>query len=41
MPKLLQASAALDAEEERHVQKQARSHHAPADWVFHAQMVGS
>lgn len=39
MPKLLQARAARDAEEERQVQKLARSHHAPADWVFHAQMV--
>jgi transposase len=39
MPRLLVARAARDEEEARCVQKLARSHHAPADWVFHAQMV--
>ncbi|EFH84591.1 helix-turn-helix domain-containing protein [Ktedonobacter racemifer] len=39
MPKHVQARAAQDAQEERQVRKLARSHHAPADWKFHAQMV--
>ncbi len=28
-------------QEERLVRKLAKSHHVPADWKFHAQMVGS
>ncbi len=39
MPKRVQARAAKDEQEERQVRKLARSHHAPADWKFHAQMV--
>lgn len=39
MPKHLQARAAQDGREERQVRKLARSHHAPADWKFHARMV--
>ena len=39
MPKRVQARAAQDEQEERQVRKLARSHHAPADWKFHAQMV--
>src|SRR5258708_9225081 len=39
MPKQVQARAAQNEEEERQVRKLARSHHAPADWKFHAQMV--
>jgi transposase len=39
MPKLLAARPPLDAAEERHVRHLARSHHAPADWVFHARMI--
>jgi transposase len=39
MPKHLQARAAQDEREERRVRKLAGSHHAPADWKFHAQMV--
>jgi transposase len=39
MPKHMQARAAPDEREERQVRKLARSHHAPADWKFHAQMV--
>jgi transposase len=39
MPKHLQARAAQDEREERQVRKLAGSHHAPADWKFHAQMV--
>src|SRR5579859_404435 len=39
MPKLLAARPPLDAAEERQVRRLARSHHAPADWVLHAQMV--
>ncbi len=38
MPKLLRTRAALD-EEEHHLQKLARSDHAPVDWVFHEWMV--
>src|SRR5512142_361755 len=39
MPKQVKARAAQDEQEERTVRKLARSHHAPADWKFHAQMV--
>ena len=39
MPKRLQARTAQDEREERQVRKLAGSHHAPADWKFHAQMV--
>ncbi len=39
MPKHLKARAAQDEQEERLVRKLASSHHAPADWKWHAQMV--
>ena len=39
MPKQLKARAAQDEREERQVRKLAGSHHAPADWKVHAQMV--
>lgn len=39
MPKHVQARAAQDEQEECQVRKLARSHHAPADWKWHAQMV--
>lgn len=39
MPKRVQARAAKEEQEERQVRKLARSHHAPADWKLHAQMV--
>jgi transposase len=39
MPKHVQARAAQDEQEARLVRKLAQSHHAPADWKFHAQMV--
>jgi transposase len=39
MPKHMQARAAQADQEERQVRKLARSHHAPADWKLHAQMV--
>jgi transposase len=39
MPKLLAARPPLDADEEQQVRRLARSHHAPADWVVHAQMI--
>lgn len=39
MPKRLQARTAQNEQEERQVRKLAGSHHAPADWKFHAQMV--
>ena len=39
MPKHVYARAAQDEQEERQVRKLARSHHAPADWKFHAQIV--
>jgi transposase len=39
MPKHVKARAAQEEQEERTVRKLARSHHAPADWKFHAQMV--
>lgn len=39
MPKQVKARAAQDSQEESQVRKLARSHHAPADWKYHAQMV--
>jgi len=39
MPKQVKARAAQDPQEERQVRKLAGSHHAPADWKVHAQMV--
>lgn len=39
MPKRVSARAAQDEREERQVRKLAGSHHAPADWKLHAQMV--
>jgi transposase len=39
MPKHVRARAAQDEQEERTVRKLAKSHHAPADWKLHAQMV--
>jgi transposase len=39
MPKQLKARAAQDEREERQGRKLAGSHHAPADWKIHAQMV--
>jgi transposase len=39
MPKHLAARPPLDSREERQVRKLARSSHAPADWIVHAQMV--
>jgi transposase len=39
MPTYLSARPALDATEERQVRKLAQSVHAPADWIFHAQLV--
>ncbi len=39
MPKRVQARAAQNEQEEREVHKLARSHHAPSDWKFHAQMI--
>ena len=39
MPKQVKARTAQDPQEERQVGKLAGSHHAPADWKFHAQMV--
>ena len=39
MPKHLTARPPLDAGEERQVRKLAHSAHAPADWVFHAQII--
>src|SRR5712691_2528009 len=41
MPKQMKARAAQDTQEERLVRKLAGSHHTPADWKFHAQMVCS
>ena len=41
MPKQVKARAAQDKQEERMVRRLAGSHHAPADWKFHAQMVCS
>ena len=39
MPKLLHARPALDETEDRQVRKLATSHHAPADWIWHAKMI--
>ena len=39
MPKHVKARAAQDMQEEGMVRKLAKSHHAPADWKFQAQMV--
>src|SRR5579859_1550499 len=39
MPKHVKARTAQDEQEARQVRKLAKSHHAPADWKFHAQMV--
>src|SRR5258708_18398960 len=39
MPKLLHARPALDETEYREVRKLATSHHAPADWIWHAKMI--
>ena len=39
MPKLLCARQPLDAREKRQVRKLATSPHAPADWIFHAQLI--
>jgi transposase len=39
MPKLLHARTAQNDEEARQVHKLADSRHAPADWIFHAQMI--
>lgn len=39
MPKRVQARAAQDKQEEHQIRKLAKSHDAPADWKFHAQMV--
>ena len=36
LPKHVKARAAQDEREERAVRKLARSHHAPADWIWHA-----
>ncbi len=39
MPKLLAARPPVDTVEEHQVRRLARSTHAPADWIFHAQML--
>ena len=39
MPKHVKARAVQDKQEEPMGRKLAKSHHAPADWKFHAQMV--
>jgi len=39
MPKQVKARVAQDTKEERLVRRLAGSHHAPADWKVHAQMV--
>jgi transposase len=39
MPKILQARAAQDEQEERQVRRLAASRHGPADWIHHARMV--
>lgn len=39
MPKQVKSRAAQDPQEECQVRKLAGSHHAPADWKFHAQIV--
>jgi transposase len=40
MPKILRVRAPQDEKEERWVRKMATSRHGPADWIFHARMVG-
>jgi hypothetical protein len=39
MPTQVKARAPQDEREERAVHKLACSHHAPADWIWHARMV--
>jgi hypothetical protein len=39
MPKQVKARTPQDEREARAVRKLARSHHAPADWIWHARMV--
>ena len=39
MPKLQRARAPHDTEEERKIHKLAGSRHAPADWIFRAQII--
>jgi transposase len=39
MPKHMAARPPVDATEERKVRKLTHSMHAPADWIFHAQIV--
>jgi transposase len=39
MPKHLAARPAVDGTEEGHVRKLAHRLHAPADWIFHAQII--
>src|SRR4051794_3390511 len=39
MPKLLRARSPCDTDEERHIQKLARSRHAPGDWICRARMI--
>ena len=39
MPKHMTARPPLDASEERKIRKLTHSMHAPADWIFHAQIV--
>jgi len=39
MPTVLYARPPLDEREERQIRKLAHSAHAPADWVWHAQMI--
>jgi transposase len=39
MPKLLNARAPEDTEEERKIRKLAGSRHAPADWIMRARMI--
>jgi transposase len=41
MPKYLTARLPLDAREEQRVRKLARSAHAPADWIAHANMIAA
>ncbi len=39
MPKHVSARRPLDGLEERHVRQLSHSVHAPADWIFHAQII--
>jgi transposase len=39
MPKLLAARLPMDATEDHQSRRLSRSHHAPADWVWHARMI--